>query len=600
MPLATDLLSLPFSQNLKILKGFFQVPEKIRVHFQEPTYQCLVAVSPIPLLESDKDSANVFFSQQKLGHPEAFRILCTENKITVDSSTPQGGLFALHAISQILKHGKTEIPCFEVNDRPILKRRGFMLDVSRCKVPTMETIFNLIDLLSILRINEFQLYIEHTYAFENHRTVWNESSPFTGSEIQKIDQYCRDRFIQLVPNLNSFGHFERWLRHEPYKKLAECPKGFHRDEPYMIRDHGSVLKPNQESLKFIDSLYGEYLPNFSSEKFNVGLDEPWELGQGWSKPEVEKRGKHSVYLDHLKGILSLVENRGKSMEFWADVLLEKPDKAKDLPKSASPVIWGYEANHPFDEQAQTIAACGLKYSLAPGTATWRSFSGRWKTARANLISAIQNSQKHEADGILLTSWGDCGNHQPWATLYPPLVLGAQLAWSGQDATDTEIGDFIDHTIFDAPCSGLGKSFIDLAKLDQHTGFNLPNNSLPWFALFSAQPEKLPDHLSELVTVKDLKRGLDWMKEIENINFAFENNLNADFAKQEWRLGIELSKLGLKHALSLMGERQIIGQPESHASLIEKFQDIWLLRAREGGLQEASNLLKQALDQTLLS
>ena len=131
----------------------------------------------------------------------------------------------------------------------------------------------------------------------------------------KIDQYCRDRFIQLVPNLNSFGHFERWLRHEPYKKLAECPKGFHRDEPYMVRDHGSVLKPDQESLKFIDSLYEEYLPNFSSEKFNVGLDEPWELGQGWSKPEVEKRGKHSVYLDHLKGILSLVENRGKSMEF---------------------------------------------------------------------------------------------------------------------------------------------------------------------------------------------------------------------------------------------------------------------------------------------
>ena len=67
-----------------------------------------------------------------------------------------------------------------------------------------------------------------------------------------------------------------------------------------------------------------------------------------------------------------------------------------------------------------------------------------------------------------------------------------------------------------------------------------------------------------------------------------------------RLGIELSKLGLKYALSLMGESQIIGQPKSHASLIEKFQDIWLLRAREGGLQEASNLLKQALDQTLFS
>ena len=115
----------------------------------------------------------------------------------------------------------------------------------------------------------------------------------------------------------------------------------------MVRDHGSVLKPNQESLQFIDSLYQEYLPNFSSAKFNVGLDEPWELGQGWSKSIVEKEGKHKVYLDYLSGILNLVEKRGKSMEFWADVLLEKPENACNLPVSASPIIWGYEPEHPF-------------------------------------------------------------------------------------------------------------------------------------------------------------------------------------------------------------------------------------------------------------
>ena len=83
----------------------------------------------------------------------------------------------------------------------------------------------------------------------------------------------------------------------------------------MVRDHGSVLKPNQESLAFLDSLYEEFLPHFSSSKFNVGLDEPWELGQGWSKSKVQEIGKHKVYLEHLNGILSLVEKRGKSMEF---------------------------------------------------------------------------------------------------------------------------------------------------------------------------------------------------------------------------------------------------------------------------------------------
>ena len=190
-----------------------------------------------------------------------------------------------------------------------------MLDVSRCKVPTMESVFSLIDLLTELRINELQLYIEHTFAFSKHKEVWEHASPFTANEIQEIDRYCKDRFIELIPNLNSFGHFERWLCHETYKHLAECPNGFTRKEPFMVRKHGTTLKPNQASLDLIDSLYSEYLPNFSSNKFNVGMDEPWELGQGWSREKIKKLGKDKIYLDHLNSIRKLVESHGKEMQF---------------------------------------------------------------------------------------------------------------------------------------------------------------------------------------------------------------------------------------------------------------------------------------------
>ena len=137
-----------------------------------------------------------------------------------------------------------------------------MLDVSRCKVPTMQSIFSLIDLLAELSYNELQLYIEHTFAFKNHNEVWKDASPLTSEEIQIIDKYCRERFIELVPNLNSFGHFERWLMHSSYKHLAECPNGFRREEPFMVRDHGTTLKPNQESLDFINQLYEEFFTKF--------------------------------------------------------------------------------------------------------------------------------------------------------------------------------------------------------------------------------------------------------------------------------------------------------------------------------------------------
>ena len=131
-------------------------------------------------------------------------------------------------------------------------------------------------------------------------------------------------------------------------------------------------------------------------------------------------------------------------------------KNRKCPKSSSsvsPVIWGYEAGHPFEDQAKTLSSCGLKYSLAPGTATWRSFSGRWDTVRQNLYSACNIARKYQAEGVVLTTWGDCGNHQPWATLYPPLFLGSQLVWNGRDVRDEQIGSAVDDYVFNSPSCG---------------------------------------------------------------------------------------------------------------------------------------------------
>ena len=63
-----------------------------------------------------------------------------------------------------------------------------MLDISRCKVPTMETIHELVDLLADLKYNELQLYVEHIFAFEDHEEVWKEASPLTSEEVQTIDE----------------------------------------------------------------------------------------------------------------------------------------------------------------------------------------------------------------------------------------------------------------------------------------------------------------------------------------------------------------------------------------------------------------------------
>lgn len=550
-------------------------------------------------LAERNDSIQQFLTVERaeISHPEGYRLSISPQGISLVAGQKEGVFRGLTTLAQLIEgHIESEqLPCIKTEDRPVLERRGFMLDVSRCKVPTMETILGLIDLLTELRFNELQLYVEHTFAFRNHETVWKDASPLTGEEIREIDQYCKERFIELVPNLNSFGHFERWLMHEPYKHLAECPEGFRRENPYIVRDHGTTLKPNQESLDFVDSLYSEYLPNFSSDKFNVGMDEPWELGQGWSKDEIERRGKDKVYLDHLDGIRKLVEKHGKHMQFWADVLLEKPENASLLSSSASPIIWGYEANHPFPAQAEAISSCGLSYCLAPGTGTWRGFTGRWQNAKANIESAVKNAIEHKAGGILLTSWGDCGNHQPWAALYPPLVYAAQLAWNGKQLEDTQIIDAANRLVFGSEPESPAEIILEIGKLDEIVGARLPNTSLPWYLIFAPKVDKLAKYLNENHSEQQMEKGLRFLAESRDALPGFSASPHARLATEEANLGIDLSIFAFEKALGIIRGEEIKNSVSTE-SILENYESLWLARARPGGLAESLGILQDALNQ----
>jgi len=169
------------------------------------------------------------------------------------------------------------------------ENRGIMLDISRDKVPTMETLYNLVDMLLEFKINQFQLYTEHTFAYKNHKTVWENASPMTPEQIRELDIFCKKRFIELVPNQNSFSHIDRWLKHPEYNSLAEVPETPH-----------SLNPENPDSIKLLAELYAELLPNFSSKQFNVGCDETAQLGECGSSNAVSKLRKGRVYLNFLK------------------------------------------------------------------------------------------------------------------------------------------------------------------------------------------------------------------------------------------------------------------------------------------------------------
>lgn len=300
-------------------------------------------------LSDSLDRVRITLSPERHDIPgQGYRLSITADGVDLVAGDEAGAFYGVCTLVQMLRQCEAELPAGAIEDSPDFPLRGVMLDISRSKVPTLQTLFDLVDLLAGWKINHLELYTEHTFAYEDHRDVWAEASPITGEDMLRLDAYCRERFVELVPNQNSFGHMHRWLELPRYNHLAECPEGFDLTlEGRTTRMPPFSLNPTDpESLEFISGLYSELLPHFSSNKLNVGLDETWDIGRGRSAAIARERGTGRVYLDYLLGIHELVQRQGRTMHFWGDIIIQHPGLVPELPGDAVVLEWGYEADHP--------------------------------------------------------------------------------------------------------------------------------------------------------------------------------------------------------------------------------------------------------------
>jgi len=511
---------------------------------------------------------------------EGYHIEILASGIRLSAGDAHGVLYGAQTLRQIAAQYPDELPHLEITDSPDLPVRGFMLDVSRTRVPTQGELLTLIRALGRLRVNQLQLYVEHTFAFRGHEDAWKDASPLTAAEIRELDDACTELGIELVPNLNTFGHMERWLRHPRYRALAECPEGWIHPLTGQFKEFPGTLRPDQASVDFAGALLDDYLPNFRSRQVNIGGDEPWELGQGFSKQAVAERGKHRVYLDHLKKLCALGRDRGRIVQFWGDILLEDLALAQDAPADAVPVVWGYDAGHPFKEQCGRLRELGRAYLVAPGTSAWQSFTGRLDNALSNQSEAVGAAVRHEARGILLTTWGDNGHHQPWPTAWLPMAAGLAQAWgfAANAKTDFAAGCAILGGLSEADGQAVAAALTQLGTLDGRIAKANRNKSLTWDFL-TARPDALAK-FTEGVSSAEIAASQSHLAEAE----ALIAKIGDATIRAELSLGARLAGAGL-----LRADGQAIAA-EERARLTKDYEAVWLRRSRPGGLTESATVL----------
>jgi len=496
----------------------------------------------------------------------------------IEASNAAGEAYGRDQLENLRKSGRLPEGPYRIEEIPLFEERGFMLDISRCRVPGMSFLFRLVERLRRLRYNQLQLYTEHTFAYRNHEVVWKDASPLTAEEVTALDAHCRENHIELVPNQNCFGHMERWLRHPAYKHLAESPDGF--VHPLIgPRPHGTTLFPSDESAVFVREILAELVPHFSSRKLNVGGDEPWELGQGRSRERVAEFGKAEVYREFLERILRIAADLGREPIFWADIVLEHPELVPLIPKEAIPAIWGYDADHPFAEQCALVSDAGFtgRFQVVPGTGSWNSWTGRLDDARENIRRAAGAGTRHRARGLVLTCWGDGGHQQPHATMYPGLVLAARESWAGNCDSTEGLAEAIDDVFYPDSCCKNGEALLAMGRIDGILKSGHPNRSFT-HRVFFAEEDALAE-LAKMNAPEDIAKARRILGAIESPGL----DPNLIFAR-------DASLWALDWLQETADREDLRARLED---LKKSFTALWLSESRRGGLAESLSSFPQA-------
>jgi hexosaminidase len=522
---------------------------------------------------------------------QAYVLKVTPTDIVAAATSPQGLYYAAQTLRQLITR-KGSIPCVTVVDWPTYIARGVMLDISRFKVPRLNTLFALIERLASMKINVFQLYTEHTFVFRRHPEVGKNCGSMSAENIIELDGFCREHFVELNANLQSFGHHAHLLSIPKYSDLAE-----------MAEMPWSLSPADERIYDLLDDMYAECLPAYSSPLFNASCDETWDLGQGRSKKRVAKVGVGRVYLEHIKKINALAKKYGKRMMIWGDIVLQHPELIPDIPKDIVMLDWSYSKNSDMSGLGK-IKRAGLEHWTCPGVNSWTRIFCDLDNASGNIALRAVAGEKAGSTGLLNTDWGDNGHAQCPSTSYHGYAFGAEQSWT-PDA-DVKPADFdrrFAWAWFDDDSGLFGKLYRETGLMNKDTMFK--NYARPFHAYWDKFPcteilEKLPDSVMRAraararrtyeMIPKLAERCPEHRDVLREMLFGIGQIL---FIESKVELSKEINALrSAGKALPSKVKKAVQELLDEWTAQSEEFENIWIARSRPSEIAYRLGLYKQ--------
>jgi len=502
---------------------------------------------------------------------EAYRLQVSEDQIRIAADGDAGAFYAIQSLKVMAKAG--EVPCCEIYDYPDMACRGFYHDVTRGKVPTLETLKNLVDICAQMKINMLQLYVEHTFEFKEYEFCRERLGYLTREEMMELDQYCNANFIEFVPSLATFGHLYHLLEHDTFKHLCEIQNHKPSFHYWLERQLHHTINPSlAESFEVIKSLLDQYMSVFSSDKFNICGDETFDLGRGANAG----KDKGELYYIFIRKIMDYLRSKGKQVMMWGDVIIKHPEFIEKFPDNTIFLPWSYGAE-PNEEQFQKFHEVGKRMIACPGTSSWLSFTCRPNPMEENIAKMAEYVYQYGAEGLMNTNWGDWGNPCSIELALYGMFCGATISWNKSVVFDSTFRKEASLILYND--ERVADWFAELTDMRECASWEHLVRYVGGVEV--GNPYKVP--ICDLETYEaHMKRCL------EIRDMALESNINTMDSKEELVAAFEIQALMTKWMASLNGIN--IECTVSFEEWAEKYEHLWLKKNKKSELDEVIRVL----------
>ena len=284
--------------------------------------------------------------------------------------------------------------------------RGWMIDAARLP-ETLPHYRNVIDQCACLGLNTilFRLTDDQGTAlrFASHPELDAHTHAFTPHELSNLAAYAQHRGVDLIPEIESFGHTGFITRSPLHQHLLD-------EDPHAHTHFTGVIPNHPDTLALLADLYAEIATIFPSSYLHAGCDEVNWGSSAYSQRLIAARGRPKVWADHINALHEIARQNNRQLMIWADhPLYTSPEILPLLDRQIILVDWNYWETIPSVvlERARVALQAGFRLVGAPAW-IWCRWSVRPGSSQLENIDAFSTvyTQLHDPHclGLLVTNW----------------------------------------------------------------------------------------------------------------------------------------------------------------------------------------------------